>query len=237
MLTGGEWRRYLGLLQRRQAGEPVAYLTGRREFMGHELRVDRRVLTPRPETELLVARALAHLPGNGSGWRVVDVGTGSGAIAVSLAAARPELRVVATDVSPEALAVARGNARRVLGPEWWRRVRFRAGNSLEPVGRPGDVIAANLPYVPSTEMDRLPVPVRQYEPSLALDGGADGLDLYRALLRQVPGKVRPGGILLMECDPRQAKVLAGIARKAFPDAQVVVRRDLAGRDRLVEVVV
>ena len=258
VLTEAQRQRYRRLLRRRAAGEPVAYLTGRREFMGHSFVVDARVLVPRPETELLVERALAHLPpvqaalapqgppkcnvqsgcgpANGAAPRVVDVGTGSGAIAVSLAAAWPAVRVVATDVSAEALAVARRNARRVLGPGWWRRVRFRHGSLLEPVRGPVDLIAANLPYVRSEEMAGLPVSVRRFEPALALDGGGDGLEAYRELLRQAPGKVRPGGVVLMECDPRQADELAALARAAHPGGTVTVRRDLAGRERVVEVV-
>jgi release factor glutamine methyltransferase len=234
-LREAEWRRYRRLLRRRASGEPVAYLTGRREFMGLEFRVNRHVLIPRPETELLVERALAHVGGDGAGQRAIDVGTGSGAIAISLAVARPALEALATDVSPAALAVARANARRLLGTRQ-RRLRFLEGSLLEPVDGQVDVIAANLPYVPSAEVPALPVSVRAFEPVLALDGGADGLDGYRALLRQAPAKLKPGGALLMECDPRQAPALARLAQAAFPQATVDVQRDLAGRERVVEVV-
>ena len=234
-LAEQEWQRYRRLLRRRANGEPVAYLTGRREFMGLEFRVHRHVLIPRPATELLVERALAHLAVDGAGRRVVDVGTGSGAVAISLAAARPALQVVAVDVSPAALAVARANARRVLGPRQ-QRVRFRAGDLLAPVDGHADVIVANLPYVPASELTTLPAPVRDFEPALALDGGPDGLDLYRTLLRQAPAKLKPGGALLMECDPRQAATLARLAQEAFTRARVDVRRDLSGKDRLVEAV-
>ncbi len=233
LLTDAEWRRYRRVVGRRAKGEPVAYLSGRREFMGLEFRVDRRVLIPRPETELLVERALAHIGGDGAGQRLIDVGTGSGAIAISLAVARPALTVVATDVSPAALAVARANARRLLGTRQ-RRLRFLEGSLLEPVDGQVDVIAANLPYVPSAEVPALPVSVRVFEPALALDGGSDGLDGYRALLRQAPAKLKRGGALLMECDPRQAPALAALAEAAFPMAHVEVWRDLAGRDRVVE---
>jgi release factor glutamine methyltransferase len=163
------------------------------------------------------------------------VGTGSGAIAISLAAARPALVVLATDVSPAALAVARANARRLLGARQ-RRVRFLEGSLLEPVDEQVDIIAANLPYVPSAEMPALPVSVRGFEPAQALDGGRDGLDGYRALLHQAAAKLKPGGALLMECDPRQAPALAALAAAAFPQAHVAVQRDLAGRDRVLEVV-
>jgi release factor glutamine methyltransferase len=234
-LTPAQRRRYGDLIGRRGAGEPVAYLTGHREFMGHDFSVDRRVLVPRPETELLVERTLAHLPPGAAGLRAADVGTGSGAIAVSLALARPGLAVVATDTSPEALSVAKKNARRILGSGWPRRLRFRLGNLLAPVRGSVDVIAANLPYITSAEMVALPVSVRDYEPAGALDGGPDGLDAYRGLLQQAPAKLKPGGALLMECDPRQARQLARLARAAFPAGTVSVLRDLAGRERIVEV--
>jgi release factor glutamine methyltransferase len=235
LISESDWRRYRRLLRRRAAGEPVAYLTGRREFMGLEFHVNRHVLIPRPETELLVERALAHFPGDGAGKRAVDVGTGSGAIAISLAVARPAMAICAVDVSPAALGVARANARRLLGPKQ-QQVRFVRGNLLEPVIAPAACIAANLPYVAAGELDDLPSSVREYEPALALDGGADGLDLYRRLLHQAPVKLRPAGLLLMECDPRQTKTLVGLARAAFPEAQVEVHRDLAGWERVVQVV-
>jgi release factor glutamine methyltransferase len=233
-ISESDWRRYRRLLRRRAAGEPVAYLTGTREFMGLEFRVNRHVLVPRPETELLVERALAHFSGDDAGKRAVDVGTGSGAIAISLSVARPAMELCAVDVSPAALVVARANARRLLGPKQ-QQVRFVQGNLLEPVIAPVDCIAANLPYVAAADLDALSSSVRDFEPALALDGGADGLDLYRRLLCQAPPKLRPGGRLLMECDPRQAQTLVGLARAAFPSAQVTVYRDLAGWERVVQV--
>jgi release factor glutamine methyltransferase len=142
---------------------------------------------------------------------------------------------VATDVSAEALRVAKANARWVLGPGWWQRVQFRQGTLLEPVRTPVDLVAANLPYIRSEEMAELPFPVRAFEPALALDGGRDGLALYRELLWQAPSKLRRRGVVLMECDPRQANALTALARAAFPGGTVTVRRDLAGHERLVEV--
>jgi release factor glutamine methyltransferase len=162
------------------------------------------------------------------------VGTGSGAIAVSLAAHRPGLQVYATDVSAGALQVARDNARNLLGPEH-TRIAFIGGPLLDGIAAPLHLVAANLPYVPSAAIAGLAPAVRVYEPHLALDGGADGLDYYRALLPQAAGRLVPGGALLMECDPRQSAALQGLARATFRRAAVVVLQDLAGLDRVVEV--
>jgi release factor glutamine methyltransferase len=242
-LSEAERRRFDALVERRAAGEPVAYLTGEREFMGLPFAVDRRTLVPRPETEVLVERALALLAGrpgtDDDPVRVVDVGTGSGAIAVAVAALapRPEgLRVFATDLSGPALAVARRNTARLLGPGR-PRVDFVQGSLLEALRGPFDLVLANLPYVPSEEVPGLPASVSRYEPALALDGGPDGLDLNRALLADLEGKLRPGGGVLLECDPRQAPLLAGLVAAALPGAAVRTLRDLAGRDRVVEGVV
>jgi release factor glutamine methyltransferase len=231
-LTADEWRRYTQLLVRRAAGEPVAYLIGEREFMGRPFYVDRRVLIPRPETETLVESALEHLAPGATGW-VADVGTGAGAIAVTLAAERPALRVLAIDCSIEALEVTRLNAHRLLGPAAGR-VALVCADLLSPVGGPLRLIAANLPYIPAAELAALPPSVRRFEPHRALDGGSDGLALYRALLRQVPQVLARGGTLLMECDPRQAERLLALARAALPDGRGCVRHDLAGRARVVE---
>lgn len=223
--------RYRSLLERRAAGEPVAYITGHREFMGLDFLVGPPVLIPRPETELLVERALEALAGWPGRRIAVDVGTGSGAVAVSLARLAPGCRVYATDVSAEALAVARENARR-LGA----RVFFGRGDLLDPlrgVLHPGTVavMAANLPYIPGSEMLELPRSVRDFEPRQALDGGPDGLAHYCRLVPQAGDFLAPGGTLLMEIGPDQA----GQARALVPppcwDAEVLP--DLAGRPRLV----
>ncbi|MBI3972083.1 MAG: peptide chain release factor N(5)-glutamine methyltransferase [Chloroflexi bacterium] len=252
---------YEALLRRRAAGEPVAYLTSHREFMGLDFLVDRRVLIPRPETEALVERALELLPDGephlgqvqsakckvqseggcgshrGCGLVAVDVGTGSGAIAISLAAYRPLLRVCAFDVSAGALEVARRNAERLLG-EGQTRVTFVRAPLLDELNLPARVIAANLPYIPTPALATLPKGVRAFEPHLALDGGPDGLDCYRALLdalRARPDHLQPGGAILMECDPRQIAALSALARDALPGATMRAHRDLLGHERVVEV--
>jgi release factor glutamine methyltransferase len=244
-LPADSWECYQTLLRRRAAAEPVAYLTGRREFMGLDFAVDRRVLVPRPETELLVELALAALKGSPSPWRVgagggvlaVDVGTGSGAIAVSLVALAHGIawrRVIATDVDAGALHLARENATRLLGAA--SRLVFPVRcRYLSALRGPFHLILANLPYVASAELATLAPSVAAYEPRLALDGGADGLDPYRALLEEAPGKLLPGGVLLMECDPRQAASLRGLASRAFGGVPAQEHRDLAGRERVVSV--
>jgi release factor glutamine methyltransferase len=256
-LSDGEERRYAALLARRAAGEPVAYVIGAREFMGLSFAVDRRVLIPRPDTETLVERALALLAARaGAGppaesrapLRVADVGTGSGAIAVAVAALAPAgvaLRVVAVDRSAPALAVARENARRLLSGAAGRAteargatrrvgVEFVQGSLLTALRGPFDLVLANLPYVPAGDVPGLAQGVAGFEPHLALDGGADGLDLYRALLGDLGAKLATRAAVLLECDPRQAPALSALVAAALPGAERGVRRDLAGRDRVVE---
>ncbi|SHF06341.1 release factor glutamine methyltransferase [Desulfofundulus australicus DSM 11792] len=234
-LTREERVRFEEMLSRRAAGEPVAYLTGHREFMGLDFLVTRDVLIPRPETELLVEMALEILGrGDVPGEPLLaDVGTGSGAIAVSLARYLARGTVYATDISPAALAVAAENARRhgVTG-----RIVFLSGDLLAPVREilpPGSLVlvAANLPYIPSADIGRLMPDVACYEPHLALDGGADGLELYRRLVPQARELLVPGGHLLMEISPGQVSLLGPLFP---PDTwQYRVHRDLAGRERLV----
>jgi release factor glutamine methyltransferase len=224
---------YFGLVERRRRGEPVAYITGEREFMGLRLLVDGRVLIPRPETETLVERALGHLSNRGAGKTVVDVGTGSGAIAVALAHLAPQARVYGTDTSSDALSVAEANAR--LDGRSLPNLTLVRGNLLHGVPGGLDLVCANLPYIPTGEMGGLPVPVRDFEPWSALDGGPDGLDVYRALLDQLAEKLAGDGVALMECDPEQAGALAGLALEALPGGSVHIVRDLAGAERVVEV--
>ncbi|MGH2914016.1 MAG: peptide chain release factor N(5)-glutamine methyltransferase, partial [Solirubrobacteraceae bacterium] len=207
--------RWEELLARREAREPVAYILGRREFRRVTLTVDPRVLIPRPETELLVEVGLEL----DAGARVVDVGSGSGAVALALKDERPDLVVRATDVSPEAVAVARANAAR-LGLD----VGFAQCDLLD--GEPFDAVLANLPYV--VEGAVLAPEIERYEPPLALFAGADGLDVVRRLI-VMAGVV---GLIALEIASAQAAEVAGLLRAAGYRG-VEVRRDLARLDRVV----
>jgi release factor glutamine methyltransferase len=209
-------------------GEPLAYIIGTAGFYRREFLVDPRVLIPRPESEHLVDEAIAHVYLYDAP-RVLDVGTGSGAIAVSIAANVPQARIDAVDVSPHALSVAIANRE---GHRLSKRVAFYLGDLLEPVARKRyDAIVANLPYVPTGHGDE----GLRFEPALALDGGPDGLDVYRRFFAQAPGALNPGGVLLAEGAPPVAAGLLALARAAFPQASVTLEHDYANRERYVKV--
>jgi len=229
VMTPEELAALRDMIKRRQAGESIAYLTGRKEFWKFELHVDARVLVPRPDTETLVEEALARLraPGDAPA-RIADVGTGSGALAITLAKVRAGATVFAVDVSPGALEVARANAER-LGAA----VTFVEGDLGAPlaVHAPFTLIVANLPYIPTAEIASLPADVRT-EPALALDGGADGLDLVRRLVAEASGLLAAGGALALEIGDGQAEPTRGLLQAArFTDVQI--RKDLAGIERVV----
>lgn len=228
-LGEGEWQAYRALVARRARREPAAYITGRRHFFGLELRVDRSVLVPRPETEHLVEAALEWARRR-EPQRGADVGTGSGAVALALARALPGLEVWAIDPSQAALRVARENARR-LGLEG--RVHFLCARLLEPVGATVELIAANLPYVPADQWEQLPPEVREHEPREALVPGPRGSEAIEALLRQAPQRLAPGGALFLEVGFGQHEQLARQAAAALPGARIRVLPDLAGRPRVI----
>jgi release factor glutamine methyltransferase len=217
------------LVERRAGGEPLAYITGWKEFMGLAFMVSPAVLIPRPETELLVEKAVELIKGTKKGALIADVGTGSGAVAVTLAVLLEEVRVYAIDLSREALEVAAKNAALHGVAD---RVEFLEGNLLErlPEKIALDLITANLPYIPSAEISSLMAGVRDYEPHLALDGGQDGLDLYRRLILRARGVLCAGGHLLMEIGPGQGALMKDILGRAW---EAGVLDDLAGRERLV----
>lgn len=209
---------FIALCQRRLAGEPVAYLTGRKEFYGLPLQVDARVLDPRPDTETLVDWALEVIAPLASP-RVVDLGTGSGAIALALQSQRADAQVLAVDASTDALAVAQANAERLGLP-----VQFQPANWLAGVGGPFDAIVSNPPYIPSADTH---LAALTHEPLQALASGADGLEDIRTIVVQAPTHLRPGGWLLLEHGYDQAQaVQALLAAHGF--AQVQSRNDLAG---------
>ncbi len=218
---------YRGYIKRRSAGEPLAYITGQREFMSLSFRVSSDVLIPRPDTEVLVETAIS-LARAGGIKRICDVGTGSGAIAVSLAVYLNEVEVYAVDLSPAALEIARDNARvhEVL-------VQFQEGDLLEPVlnEEKMDMIVANLPYITDVQLEELDTGVKDYEPRMALVAPGDGLDLYRRLLPQAYQLLRSGGYILLEIDPRQAEA-AKLMLQGFSEMEIIP--DWAGRDRLLK---
>ncbi|MFQ5578277.1 MAG: peptide chain release factor N(5)-glutamine methyltransferase, partial [Anaerolineae bacterium] len=220
-------RAYSRLIQRRARHEPVAYITGEREFFGLSFEVTPAALIPRPETELLVELALERLP---PGAVAVDVGTGSGCIAVSLAVHAPAARLIATDISAAALALARQNARR-HGVA--RRITFVQTNLLAGVILPADVIVSNPPYISAADMQTLPPGVKQYEPSLALHGGDTGLRLIKELLRRALPALKTGGWLLVEIGAAQRQPALALAKALCPQAEFWVKKDLAGRDRVL----
>ncbi len=220
---------YQSLVDRCAAGEPLAYVIGHKEFYDLDFICDPRGLIPRPETELLVeailnvARSTFHL-------HLADVGTGSGCIAVTLAKHMPTARVYAIDLSPDALELARLNAQRNGVSD---RITFLCGDLLEPLPAPVHIIAANLPYVTTGEWETLPPNIRLHEPRLALDGGADGLDLIRRLLAQSAEQLEPGGVIALEIGAAQGQAALHLARAAFPTAQIELKQDYAGLDRLI----
>ncbi len=219
----------LDATERRAAGAPMAYAVGRAAFRHLFLHVDERVLIPRPETEELVTLALPFI---GPGSTVVDVGTGSGAIALALAQESAAARVIGTDVSEDAIDVAEMNARAVLSREY-ARTDFRVGNLLEPLeDEHVDVVVSNPPYIALGERDALPEAVRAWEPALALFGGDDGMAVIRALVLQAETRLTAGGVLLMEIDARRAaEALSCAAEPQWRDRQIVA--DAFGRDRFV----
>lgn len=231
-LSPGQEQLVQGLMARRLEGEPLAYITGRREFYGLEFLVSPSVLVPRQETELLVDMALEAARARGQGRLLVaDVGTGSGCIAIAIACSLPEAIVYATDISPEALAVADSNRRR-HGVEG--RVRLLQGDLLGPLPEAVDIIVSNPPYIPTAKLGQLAPEVRR-EPRLALDGGPDGLRAISRLLEQVPARLRPGGVACIELPPEHAKAALGMASRALPSARVSVHSDMLGLARVLRI--
>jgi release factor glutamine methyltransferase len=231
-LTAEQEAEFQRLIERRLAHTPSAYLTGRREFYSMSFAVGPGVLIPRPETEHVVEAALelgAALLEERGRATLVDVGTGSGAIALAVARRLPGLRVLATDSSPAALAIADLNAKRL---RLAGRVTFLPSDLLDPVRGPVELVAANLPYIPTAVWATLPPEIRDHEPRQALDGGPDGLRVIDRLLAQLPTHLTPGGAAILEIQYDQADALRALVAERLPGAAVEVRPDLAGHDRV-----
>lgn len=216
------------LVSRRRDREPVAYILGHRDFYGRRFSVDASVLIPRPDTEVLIEHALACIPKDGR-FRVLDVGTGSGAIALTLAAERPEAIVTGTDVSEEALAVASTNAR-ALGLT--DRVQFQKVDLLNGDAE-YDLVVSNPPYIAQAEIEKLEPDVRDHEPVLALEGGEDGLDIVRALLPAAAGVTRAGAPMLIEVGEGQAASVLVLAERTEGWEAVGTHADLNRIERVV----
>ncbi|MFW6085835.1 MAG: peptide chain release factor N(5)-glutamine methyltransferase [Myxococcota bacterium] len=228
-LEGSELAAIRALVKRRREREPVAYILGRRDFYGRSFEVDPAVLVPRPDTETLVERALAHLDGEA---RVLDLCTGSGIVAIVLAAERPAIHVDGTDLSEAALEVARRNAERHGVGErtaWFQGDLFGA----VPAGRTYDVITANPPYVSEADYGALQPEITRWEPGMALTAGPEGLDVIRRIAREAGAYLVPGGHLCVEVGQGQADAVASLFVQAGLE-HVATHPDLAGIPRVVE---
>lgn len=215
-------------LSRLENGEPLPYVLGHWQFFNLNFTISPEVLIPRPETELLVEKALVWLRAHPNRRRVADVGTGSGCIAVSLAVHIPDLYIIGSDISFQALQVARANSQKHRVAD---RVYWILSDLIPATVTKYDLICANLPYIPTETLKGLKVYMR--EPRLALNGGADGLELIRRLLCDVSKRPSPGGLLLLEIEASQGNAARTLARNYFPQSKVQVLTDLGGKDRLV----
>lgn len=222
-VSAAEGVRYEALILRRAAGEPLQYVLGETDFMGHTFRVDKRTLIPRSDTEALCEAAMARLqPGMG----LIDIGTGSGALAISLALFCPLAQVTGLDISPDALAVARAN-----GEALGAKVEWVEGDLFPlPPEKPYDIIVSNPPYIPTETLGVLQREV-QREPRLALDGGEDGLVFYRRIAAALPERLKAGGSLLLETGDGQGTAVAEYLQGLFNRVQII--RDLGGLERVV----
>ena len=235
-LTAGQQKQLDEALARLDRGESFPYVLGHWEFVGLDFDITPEVLIPRPETEFLVERAIGWLRESPVRRTVADVGTGSGAIAISIAVHVPDAKVLATDISENALEVAKTNAKKF---DVAQRIDFVPCDLLPP--KPGsfateqqlDLICANLPYIPTDTLRDLPIYGR--EPTLALDGGDDGLALIRRLLRVAPEWLAPNGMMLLEIESTRGIEALHLARELFSPATIQLHKDLAGQDRLLEI--
>lgn len=237
-LTPSQEETFQKLIARRATHEPIAYLLGTKPFYGRHFIVTPDTLIPRPDTELMIDAALAMAKDSPTTVIFADIGTGSGAIAVTLAKETTSV-VIATDVSADALVVAKKNATTHSVAD---RIHFREGNLLLPITEDPPIksakliICANLPYLSESQWEGLMPDVKQFEPKLALTAGADGLDLYRILLlqlKQYRHKLPNDVTILMEIDPSQSTMLPKLIQKDFPDSTPTIKQDLSGKDRLV----
>lgn len=229
-LSTAEEEQFWDLLERLIGGEPSAYITGHREFYGLDFAVDSSVLIPRPESELLVEMAL-NMAKQRPIATIAEIGTGSGAIAISLALKLQQAKIYATDISSAALKVALGNCQK---HGVTNRIYLLEGDMLDPLPEPVDLLIANLPYVREDELSQ--VNTLPFEPSLALNGGTDGLEKINRLCNGIGDKLRPGGCLLLEIGEGQGEAVATSLSNLFPSAEIEVTPDLSGIERVVSLI-
>ena len=234
-ITSNQLKKFHALISRRQNGIPIPYLTNHREFYGLDFFVDKRVMIPRPETELLIEEVIkrARLIQNTINHKpiiIADIGTGSGCIAVTLTKYLPDAKIYAVDISEKALAIAKINAK---NHKVSKRIKFLKGELLFPLGRLRssdrniDILVANLPYLTQDELANVP-----YEPKQALYGGKLGLEIIERLLMQAPKYLKPVGKIFLEISPMQTKALEYVVEQQLPGRKVEFKKDLAGRDRV-----
>jgi release factor glutamine methyltransferase len=229
---------YFRLLDCRAARKPLHYIIGRRAFMGFDFAVNEHVLIPRPDTECLVETVLAHMKREkrpSRGWRALEIGVGSGAIAVSLCKNETDLKMKAADISPEALAVARKNAMDLGVAD---RIRFAESDVFDGLrlglgGAKYHIIVSNPPYIPRDTLPTLAPEIRDYEPAKALDGGADGLEIHRRILEKAHLFLRKGGVLFLEIGFDQAEAVTGLIEKTGRYDAPAIFKDLSGNDRVL----
>jgi len=224
---------YSSLVKRRINHEPTAYITGHKEFFGIDFKVSPHTLIPRPETELLVEKAIALAnTAFTQSCLIADIGTGCGAIAIALAMHLPQARIYATDISYAALKVASSNCHKHGVSD---RVTLLQGNMLDPLPEPVHLIVANLPYIKESELSTLPSEISMFEPQIAFAGGKEGLEQIGKLLSQVEMRLRKEGAVLLEIGYEQGQDVSELAKKYIPHARVNVITDLSGLDRVASI--
>ncbi len=232
VLSAKQLAGYRDLIARRLRWEPVAYITGRKNFWTFSLEVSKDVLIPRPDTEIIVEEALDIIRKKDSeGISILDIGTGSGAIALALAGEISSAKVTATDISSAALALARKNARSLNLED---KIKFLQGDLFEPVDGIFDMIVCNPPYISEAEYRELPAGVKDYEPPMALLAGQDGMEFYEKLIHQAPGHLQKNGWLLLEIGAKQENQVRGLMEESGSFSSINMRRDYAGLPRVMK---
>jgi release factor glutamine methyltransferase len=229
VLTKAELAEYKVLIQRRSKKEPIAYITGNQPFMSLDFKINRSVLIPRPETEKLVEITIDLVKNRK--FTIADIGTGSGVIAISLAKYLPEIKVIGIDTSPDAINLAQKN---VEDHKLSDRCEFRKGNLFEPLKEKVDIIVSNPPYIPTKDIETLETDVKDWEPTQALDGGADGLDYIRKLIDLSPDHLNPDSLLLIEIGYDQGEKVKLLAKNSGKYKEIEIIKDLNGKERILK---